>query len=110
MADPSATVAASIAKRLEHMFPKLTERQIARIAPHGRVRRFPPGQILIEAGNPTPSFFVVTAGEVEIVRPSVGTESFITVLGPGQFNGEINIIAGRPTLVRTRARTASDVI
>lgn len=43
-------------------------------------------------------FFVVTAGQVEIVRPSDTADAPIVVHGPGQFTGEVNLLSGRPAL------------
>jgi thioredoxin reductase (NADPH) len=91
-------------------FPILTAPQIARIATHGHVRPIQPGEVLIEQGDRAAPFFVVTAGELEIVRPSGAIATFITVLGPGQFTGEVNMISGRRALVRLRATQPGEVI
>ena len=55
-------------------------------------------------------FFVVTAGRVEAIRPFGSTETLVAVHGPGQFNGEVNMLSGRPTLVRSRASESGEVI
>ena len=55
-------------------------------------------------------FFVVTAGRLEMVLPSGTTEKLITVFGPGQFTGEVNMLSGRPVLVRSRASEPGEVI
>ena len=94
----------------ERMFPTLTAAQIERIAAHGHVRRMQPGEVLIEAGRPVVPFFVITAGQVEVVLPSGTTETLIAVHGPGQFTGEVNMLSGRPALVRTRAIEPGEVI
>ena len=91
-------------------FPILTAPQIARIATHGHVRPIQRGEVLIEQGDRVVPFFVVTAGELEIVRPSGATPTFITVVGPGQFTGEVNMISGRRALVRLRATQPGEVI
>ncbi len=90
-------------------FPILTTPQIARIATHGHVRPIQRGEVLVEQGDRVVPFFVVTAGELEIVRPSGATATFITVLGPGQFTGEVNMISGRRALVRLRATQPGEV-
>jgi thioredoxin reductase (NADPH) len=91
-------------------FPILTAPQIARIATHGHVRPIQRGEVLVEQGDRVVPFFVVTAGELEIVRPSGTTATFITVVGPGQFTGEVNMISGRRALVRLRATQPGEVI
>jgi cAMP-binding proteins - catabolite gene activator and regulatory subunit of cAMP-dependent protein kinases len=50
------------------------------------------------------------AGRIEIVLPSGTTERLVTVFGPGQFTGEVNMLSGRPVLVRSRASEAGEVI
>ena len=92
------------------MFPTLTAAQIKRIAAQGHVRRMESGEVLIEAGEQLAPFFVITAGQVEVVLPSGTTETLITVHGPGQFTGEVNMLSGRPALVRTRAIEPGEVI
>jgi thioredoxin reductase (NADPH) len=92
------------------MFPTLTAAQIARIATHGRVRRVDRGEVLVDAGAQVVPFFVVTAGQLEAVRPSGATEALVAVHGPGQFTGEVNMLSGRPALVRSRATEPGEVI
>jgi len=91
-------------------FPTLTPAQVGRIAAHGRLRPTQHGEVLAEQGDKTASFFVVKAGTVEIVRPSGPTEMLITVLGPGQFTGETNMISGRRAVARLRVKESGEVI
>jgi thioredoxin reductase (NADPH) len=100
----------AVQSRADHVFPTLTPAQIARVAAHGRTRRIRPGEVLIEAGDRVVPFFVVTAGQVEIVRPSDTGETLVAVHAPGQFSGEVNMISGRRALFRARAREAGEVI
>lgn len=93
-----------------YVFPILTSAQVERVASHGSVRRVQPGEVLIEAGDTVVPFFVVTEGEIEIVRPSGTVETVITVHGPGEFTGESNMLSGRRTLVRARAKGPGAVI
>jgi thioredoxin reductase (NADPH) len=96
--------------RIEKIFPKLTQAQIDRIALYGHTRSVKPGEILIEQGDTPMPFFVVLAGEVEIVSPLGTKETLITVHGKGQFTGDVNMISGRRSIVRARATVASEVI
>jgi thioredoxin reductase (NADPH) len=68
------------------------------------------GQMLVEQGDRNVPFFVVVSGEVEIVRPSGGVETLITVHGPGHFTGEVNALSGRPALFRARATKQGELI
>ena len=95
---------------LEQIFPTLTPAQIRRIAPHGHIRAMQRGGVLVEQGDREVPFFVVVSGEVEIVRPSGGVETLITVHGPGQFTGEANMLSGRPAVFRMRATKPGELI
>ena len=94
----------------ERMFPSFTATQIARLSLHGHRRPIHSGEILFEAGAPTTPFFVITQGQVEIVRPAAMGGELVTVHGPGQFTGEVNMLAGRRSLVSARATEAGEVI
>ena len=110
MSDTAGIVQQTVTSRLDHLFPKLTPAQIARFAPHGSVRQLRRGDVLIEAGDRTVPFFVVTAGQLEVVRPSGGTETPVVVHVPGGFTGEANMLSGRRSLVRTRVTEPGEAI
>ena len=50
------------------LFPTLTSAQIARIASHGVTRPITRGEVLIEGGQTDVPFFVLKAGEIEVIR------------------------------------------
>jgi thioredoxin reductase (NADPH) len=110
MTDPAAPGLPIVTARKEHIFPTLTAAQLARIRPHGRVRQVSNGEVLVEAGETIVPFFVVTAGRVQIVRPTGTIETPIVVHGPGEFTGEANMISGRRALFRARAIEDSEVL
>ena len=83
MTDTALPVALTLTSGVERMFPTLTPAQVKRIAVHGQVRSIRLGEVLIEAGEQVVPFFVVTAGRIEIVRPSGTAETLVAVHGPG---------------------------
>ena len=89
------------------MFPTLTAAQIERLAPLGRERRFEVDEILFEQGTTNRPLMVVLDGEVEILSDR---GALVTVHRPGNFSGEVDIIAGHPAVVRARARRAGRVL
>ena len=99
-----------ISSLFEQIFPTLTPAQIRRIAAHGHMRAMQHGEVLVEQGDRNVPFFVVVSGEVEIVRPSGGAETLITIHRPGQFTGEVNNLSGRPAVVRMRATKQGELI
>jgi thioredoxin reductase (NADPH) len=109
MTDTTPSVPQPLTAGLDRLFPTLTSAQIARIAAHGTARQIERGEVLVEAGE-NPRFFVVTAGNIEIVRPARGTEEVVAVCGPGQFTGEVNMLSGRRGFLRIRASASGEVI
>jgi thioredoxin reductase (NADPH) len=96
--------------RRDQMFPRLTPAQIARISAVGERRRVRAGEVLVEPGAQHTPFFVVIEGAVELVRPVDGREEQITVAGPAEFTGEINMLSARRALVRARAIREGSIV
>lgn len=100
----------TLTARIAQMFPTLTEPQIDRIAVHGRRRAVIVGEMLFAAGDEIVPFFVLTAGQLEIVQASGAAETLVAVHEPGQFTGEIQMLSGRRSLVAARVSKAGTVI
>ena len=92
-------------QRRAQMFSTLAPEQVARIAPLGARRQLRRGEVLYDQGDREIPFYVVMRGTLEAVRPHDATEDAITILGPGQFTGEIEH-ADRAAQPRARARVA----
>jgi len=92
------------------MFPTLDAGQIARIASHGVVRPITRGEVLIESGQTDVPFFVVKAGEIEVIRPSGLGDFLVAVVHACRFTGDISMILGRPALMRLRVSEPGEVV
>jgi thioredoxin reductase (NADPH) len=112
MNDETTPVAATPppSPRADATFPVLTPAQLARFAARGTRRPIARGDLLFEAGEANVPFFVITAGEVELVRPAGATETRVAALRAGQFTGEVYMLSGRRTLIRARVIEAGEVI
>ncbi len=97
-------------QRRAQMFSTLAPEQLARIASVGARRQLRRGEVLYDQGDREIPFYVVTQGTLETVRPHDAIEDPISILGPGQFTGEMNMLTGRRSLVRVRAREDGEVI
>jgi thioredoxin reductase (NADPH) len=106
----SEAISAPRISRTEHLFPTLTPEQLARVARHGRARQVAQGEVLVEQGDASVPFFLVSSGEVEIVRPSPTGDMRIVVHKHGEFTGEVNMLSGRRSLVRARVLRSGEVI
>ena len=91
----------------DEAFPPLTAAQIARIAPLAHERRFDDGVSLWEAGDRDRPLFVVLEGEIEILS---GVDHMVTVHRARAFTGDVDLLSGRPVVVRGRARGAVRVL
>jgi thioredoxin reductase (NADPH) len=110
MTDKTLPLALTPPSGVERMFPTLTPAQLERVAAHGRVRSIQAGEVLVEPGQQIVPFYVLMAGQIEVVRPSGTSETLVIVYGPGQFTGEVNMLSGRPAMLRVRASESGEVI
>jgi len=93
--------------REQETFPTLTPEQIARIAPLGRERSFEAGEVFFEPGGTNRPLMVVLEGEIQILT-NQGTA--IAVHRPGNFSGDVDVVAGQPAVVLARASRAGRVL
>jgi putative ABC transport system ATP-binding protein len=62
------------------------------------------GEVLFRQGDPSDLVYLVQSGEVEIVRErDNGTEEKVTVIGPGQYFGELGPLLNLPRSASARA-------
>ena len=110
MSDSIAVAVPSSSARAALMFPTLDDRLVARIAAHGAMRTVAAGDVLIEAGEPDPRFFVMKSGKAEVVRPSDLGDTRVAVHAAGAFTGEANMILGRRSIMRTQVTEPGEAI
>jgi len=92
------------------MFPTLNCAQIARITSRGVIRPITRGDVLIEGGQTDVPFFVVKAGEIEVIRPSGLGDLLVAVVHADQFTGDVSMILGRPAQMRLRVSESGEVV
>jgi len=91
-----------MATELDIAFPTLDERDIAALTTRGHAREVHPGDVLYAPGGTSYCFYVVLEGSIEIVDGSGDQSRIVATIGPRQFTGEINTLAGRAALVTAR--------
>jgi thioredoxin reductase (NADPH) len=92
------------------MFPTLLPAQVERMRRAGTERAFGAGEVLFDQGDAAPRVLVVIEGSIEVVHPGAAGEHLIAVHHPGNFTGEIDVLAGTRSMVRGRGRSAGRVI
>jgi putative ABC transport system ATP-binding protein len=86
------------------LFKTLTPRQLTDIAEKMSKRHYAAGETIIRKGDPGEEFFLVSDGEVEVIR----ADREVARLGPGNFFGEVALISGEPRNATVVAPKAVD--
>ena len=94
----------------ELAFPVLTPAQIDALRPSGHLRSVAAGEVLFQEGDRGFCFYVVVTGSIDIVESSSGEPKLVTVHGPGQFSGDVDMLSGRVALVTARVGAAGQLI
>jgi CRP-like cAMP-binding protein len=87
------------------LFASLADTPLKRLARALVDLRYPGGAAIVREGEEGEYFYVIVAGEVEIVR---GTR-LIAVRGRGEYFGEVALLRGSPRTASAFARTALSI-
>jgi thioredoxin reductase (NADPH) len=68
------------------------------------LKRYRHGEKLFEVGDRDFTFYIVKSGTVQIVDESGETPKTVTVLGPGEFTGDVFQLTGGPAVVSAVAQ------
>ena len=90
--------------------PILTESQLERVRVFTKPRQVAAGVVLYNPNDDTPPVYVVIEGKIRIVSLAGGVEDTLTTYSPGQFSGELLMIAGRRSIYRCQAVEASHLL
>ncbi|GIL39668.1 FAD-dependent oxidoreductase [Roseiterribacter gracilis] len=92
-------------------FPVLSSEMAARAFSYGSEESLHAGTMLFERGQRSVDFFLVVAGNVEILESDEdGSQNVVHVHGPGQFTGELDLFNSREILVSARAANDCRVV
>lgn len=90
--------------------PRLSEADIAALAPHGTCSRLHDGEPLFQAGGQRGGFFVVLEGAVEVLDSAGDEPRRVMLHGPRQFTGDIDVLTRRRSVVGAVARGETEVL
>jgi len=85
-------------------FPKFSQEQLECTATFGECTLFHDGDVIYEEGDDDVPMYVVKSGEIEISESSSGERNIVTVHGPGEFTGDVDLLTARPVVVTATAR------
>jgi CRP-like cAMP-binding protein len=98
--------------RTHHLFAGLSPPQLQRVIETSHVEQYQAGQLLFDRGQPAQYFFIVIAGQVNLVLYSKsGEEKIVDILGPGQsFAEAVMFMEGSVYPVSAAAAAESQVV
>jgi CRP-like cAMP-binding protein/Zn-dependent protease len=86
------------------LFSEATPRQLDLLAVKLAVQPFHRAQALVRQGDRGDAFYIVREGEVEVLSRENGRLRRITVLGPGEYFGEIALLRDQPRVATVRGK------
>src|SRR5262249_42208837 len=91
---------------LGRVFPNLQEPLLTETAELLKPGRYAPGDAVVRQGEPPDALYIISHGQVRVVREDrPGHEVEIATLGPGQFFGEMALLAGATRTASVYAST-----
>ncbi len=95
---------------LHEVFPGMTDDALHEVARVARVRTYPTGTILCHEGAEEHVFYILGEGQVVITQRLGEEERFLRNAGPGQYFGEMALIANSPRNATVRTVVDSTVM
>jgi signal transduction histidine kinase len=92
------------------LFAALADDDLDWIARSCETADLAPGDVVAAEGDEGDALFVITAGELEVVKRSRSTDVPIARLGPGEIVGEMAVLEGSPRIATIRAVQPSRII
>jgi signal transduction histidine kinase len=92
------------------LFADLTDDDLARICSLAGDVHLDPGQVLFREGDWADRAFVVTSGEVEVLKSTDRREVLLAVRGEDDVIGEMALLEHAPRSATVRARTATHLV
>ena len=93
------------------LFRELDDEELTHVLMVGLVRRHPQGTVILAEGAAGGQLQIIQQGRVRVSKlvPGVGEEA-LTILGPGDFFGEIEFFDGFPASAHVIAHTDCEVL
>jgi CRP/FNR family transcriptional regulator, cyclic AMP receptor protein len=93
------------------LFAGLPDPDVQRAAERSRLRRYPKGQVVFSAGDPSDSLLLVISGRLKVsVRSADGGELMLSVVEPGAVIGELGVADGGPRSADAETLEACEVL
>jgi CRP/FNR family cyclic AMP-dependent transcriptional regulator len=91
--------------------PQLDENAIRRFEGHAVRRKFPRNTIIFSKGDESDSLYLVCKGKVKVViEDEQGKEIVLSVMGPGEYFGEMAAVDGAPRSATVVTREPTELM
>ena len=93
------------------LFEGLNEEEVETLADVTQIRKFPKNCMVILADEQGDSFFVIDSGKAKVsVTAADGREVILSVLGPGEFFGDMSLLDDHPRSANVTTLEVSDLL
>ncbi len=75
-----------------------------------RRTRYRRGDVIVAEGEPADQFYIVTSGEAEVIQRVQNRDVYVSTVAPGQYFGEVGLLASRPRNATVRAVSDLEVL
>jgi thioredoxin reductase (NADPH) len=98
-------------KHMEQVLPAVPKQKVAETVSRAKLLVFQPGAVVVREGAESDRFYLVVKGEAEVTqrRPD-GSQEVINRVGPGDYFGEIGLLADAPRNATVRAKTSLELM
>ena len=91
--------------------PRLPKQVLVDTTKKLQTTKYSAGQMVFEQGDAPDRFYIVSAGEVEVIRRKLdGSEKILAVLHPGDYFGEIGLLTEARRNASIRAKTDVELL
>ncbi|KAL0917933.1 hypothetical protein M5K25_013042 [Dendrobium thyrsiflorum] len=105
-----ASTSKEILERIEKREKMRQRRKKEKIVSEMKAEYFPPkADIILQKEIPT-EFYIVIAGELDVLTNENGTEKILSAIGPADMAGEIGVILNIPQPFTIRSKSISQVV
>jgi CRP/FNR family cyclic AMP-dependent transcriptional regulator len=110
MSAASTTVSTTVLKSVP-MFAGFSQDQLYALVPMITRRSAPRGSAVMHEGDPTDSLYIVISGRFKVMMGEAdGKETILSIIGPGEFFGEMGLIDDNPRSASVIAIEPSELL
>ena len=92
-------------------FAALPEAHLEELASTARQKKFPKSAVIMSQGDDTDSLYIIASGRIKVgISDEEGKEVILSMLGPGEFFGEMSLVDDHPRSANIETMETSEFI